>query len=99
MFLVVVDVGKKKAYWHFLQPDLQTDQSWRKKKSITIHVPVSNDLSDTPKFEEAILAAKRTMRLLHPESVHDSIAAHRKRVQDTDPRFDLLVTAVNGKVE
>ena len=81
VFLVVVDVSKKKGWYHFVQPDLQTDLSWRKnKKHVTVYLPVGNDIIDTPKFREAIERAKQMMRLLHPESIQDAVAAQKRRV-------------------
>jgi hypothetical protein len=95
VFLVVVDVNKNKGWYHFLQPGLEKDQSWRKQKSVTIYLPASNDLTDTLKLRQAIEGAKRMMRLLHPESVQDAVEAHKSRVRAIDPRFDVKVSLIN----
>jgi hypothetical protein len=95
VFLVVVDVNRKKGWYHFLQPDLETDRSWRKQKSVTIRLPASNDLAHRTKLLEDIVSAKRMMRLLHPESIQDTIAAHKRRIRTLDPRFDVAVSLVN----
>jgi hypothetical protein len=95
VFLVVVDVTKKRGWFHFLQPDLETDRSWRKQKSVTIHLPAENDLADTAKLRQAVENAKRMMRLLHPESIQDAVAAKKRRVLAIDPRFDVRVSLVD----
>lgn len=95
VFLVVVDVNAKKGWYHFLQPGLERDQSWRKQDSVTIYLPTKNDLTDKDNFRRAIEGAKRTMRLLHPESIHDAATAHKARMVEADPRFDVKVSLVN----
>lgn len=95
VFLVVVDVNKKRGWYHFLQPGLETDQSWRKQKSVTIYLAASNDLADTPTLRQAVESAKQIMRLLHPESIQDAVAAHKRRIRTIDPRFDVRVSLVN----
>jgi len=57
VFLVVVDVNAKRGWYHFLQPGLEADQSWRKQKSVTIYLPASNDLADTPKLRRAVTSS------------------------------------------
>ncbi len=95
VFLVVVNVNAKKGWYHFLQPGLERDQSWRKQDSVTIYLPISNDLADKVNFRRAIEGAKRTMRLLHPESIRDAATAHKERMVETDTRFDVKVSLVN----
>ena len=97
VFLVVVDVNKKRGWYHFIQPALELNQTWRKQKSLTIYLPASNDLADTTALRENIESAKRMMRQLHPESIHDAITAHKERLRSIDPRFDVTVSLVNDK--
>ena len=96
VFIVVVDVNAKKGWYHFIQPSLELDQSWRKQESVTIYLPASNDLTDTVKLRSSIEGAKRVMRLLHPESIQDAVAAHKERIQAIDPRFGVSVSLVNN---
>jgi Domain of unknown function (DUF4365) len=95
VFLVVADVNKKKAWNHFLQPGLDADQSWRQQKSATVYLSANNDFSDSAKLRQAVESAKQMMRLLHPESIQDAVAAHKRRVCAIDPRFDVRVSLVN----
>jgi hypothetical protein len=92
VFLVVVDVTTKKGWWLFLQSELEADQSWRqktgKKPCTTVHLPISNDISETTSLSSAVEEAKKWMRLHHPESIHDAVVAHKERIARIDPRFD-----------
>lgn len=95
VFLFVVDINKKKGWWLFLQPVLDSDQSWKRKRNITVSLPAVNDIADTAKLRKAIEEAKRWMRLRHPLSIHDSVVAHKERIIAADPRFDVNVSLVN----
>jgi hypothetical protein len=97
VFLVVVDVNEKKGWWLFLQPVLEADPTWRKQDSITVSLPLANDLTDTVEFHHAVEAAKKWMRLHHPESIHESVIAHKLRITGTDSRFDVNVSLVNDQ--
>ncbi len=97
VFLVVVDVSRQKGWWVFLQPILEADQTWRGQSSITIKVPIVNDVTATASFRKAVEEAKKWMRLHHPESIHESVVAHKERITGTDPRFDVNVSLVNDQ--
>ena len=95
VFLIVVDVNAKKGWYHFLQPGLEIDQGWRNQDTVTVYPSVSNDLTDMVKFRQDIEGAKRTMRLLHPEAIQDTVAAQKDRIRAIDPRFDVRVSVLN----
>lgn len=97
VFLVVVDVGQQKGWWVFLQPVLDADEAWRNQDSITIRLPADNQITETAQFRKAVEEAKKWMRLHHPESIHESVIAHKERVKRTDPRFDVAVSLVDDK--
>lgn len=97
VFLVVVDVNQKAGWWLFLQPALEENQLWRKQGSITLRLPTSNVITNTADFRAAVEGAKKWMRLHHPESIQDSVTAHKQRIIRTDPRFDVRVSLVNDK--
>lgn len=61
VFLVVVDVNKKKGWFQFLQPGLAKDRSWRKQKTVTVYLPAEHDLTDSGKLRHAVETAKRLM--------------------------------------
>lgn len=89
VFLVVVDVTKKKAWWAFIQGALSRTGGWRRQNTVTIRLPLANEVSHTRKFRAAIESAKRAMRLNHPTSIHDAVAAHEDRIRALDHRFDV----------
>jgi len=97
VFLVVVDVNQKKGWWLFLQPMLELDQTWRKKGSISLSLSAATDIADTGSLHEAVDKAKKWMRQHHPESIHDSVVAHKERISHGDPRFDVAVSLVNDQ--
>jgi hypothetical protein len=97
VFLIVVDVNKKKGWWLFLQPVLEADQTWRKQNSITVRLPESNNITNTASVRKAVEDAKKWMRLHHPESIHEAVVAHKERIVGTDPRFGVSVSLVNDK--
>ena len=97
VLLVVVNVDKKKGWWLFLQPVLEADQAWRKQDSVTVRLPNANDVTNTTRLRAEIGDAKKWMRLHHPASIHESVAAHKERIIRTDPRFDVQVSLVDDK--
>ena len=97
VFLVLIDVTRKKGWWLFLQPVLEADESWRKKDSIAILLPITNAVADTAGFRQSVENAKKWMRLHHPESIHETVVAHKERILRIDPRFDVAVSLVNDK--
>jgi len=97
VFLVVVDVNQKKGWWMFLQPALDATPIWRRRGSTTVRLPADNNMMSTALFRTAIDDAKKWMRLHHPVSIHEAVAAHKERITRIDPRFDVAVSLVNDK--
>lgn len=99
VFIVVVDVGKQQAWWKFLQPILQSDQSWRRKKSLTIRISLEHSLNDIDAFREAIVEAKKWMNRNNPESIRDAVLHHNNELMARDPRFDVEVSLRNDRTD
>ena len=97
VFLVVVDINQKTAWWLFLQPELQANQNWRHKKSLSVRLPFENELTDSKRFEDAVFAAKKWLRLQHAASIEESVLAHKQKLKSADPRFDVRVSLKNEK--
>lgn len=97
VFLILVDVNKKIGWWTFLQPLLRDDQKWRKQKSITLRLPTANSITEISQLQVAIVEANKWMRVNHPQSIHESIVAHKQRITRTDPRFAVEVSLANEK--
>lgn len=98
VFLVVVDVTSKKGYWLFLQEFLDELDGWRKRKSVAIRIPVQNELSNSVTLHTEVTRAKKWLRLRHPESIHDAIAARAEQIRKRDDRFDVEITATGKSV-
>ena len=100
-FLVVVDVKNKLGYWLFLQSygvDRLHGKLWRQRKTITIRIPVENDLHDIRRFRNAVEAAKQRMTELHPGAIGGSIEAETRRLEGIDPRFSVEIRASGRSV-
>lgn len=97
VFLVVVDAEKRVGFWQFLQRTLLADRSWRKKKSVAVHVPVSNPITDTDALRLAVEKANAYMRTVHPGAIRDAIMGARERLERLDPRFRVQIRATEDK--
>ena len=62
VFLVVVDVSIKRGWWLFLQAALDEDQSWRGRNSVTLSLPVSNDIFDKDLMRKGVEFAKKWIK-------------------------------------
>lgn len=97
MFLVVIDVRRRKGYWLFLQRCLLSDtfsaKSWRNKRTLTLQLPARNDLTDQHALRREIDEACRFMAELHPASISGAIHAQKRRIESLDPRFHVEVNA------
>lgn len=100
VFLVVVDVTKKVAYWVFVQAYLR-DQvksaAWRKKGSVLVRIPTENKLTDTDSLRKAVEEARDYMAALHPAALKNSLAAQRRRIESLDPRFAVSIDIINNQ--
>jgi hypothetical protein len=100
VFLVVVDVGSKQGYWVFLQEHALTHlrrKDWRRRKSVTVHLPRSNTLRAHQRLRTAVEAADRFMAELRPSSIESAVKATRLRHESLDPRFSIGITVTDGQ--
>lgn len=100
VFLVLVDVNQKVGYWLFVEAYLLDDlqgKKWRKKDTVAIRVPTTNQLTDTNSLRSAVEAANQYMNALHPTAVRTAIKAHQLRLESLDPRFGVQVDVVNER--
>jgi hypothetical protein len=93
VFLIVVDTTNELAWYIHVQPLLESDQSWRKQKSVGVRLPVENLLSETSKLRTAVVHAKRWLRARNPASLREAITAQAERIRAIDPRFTLSVAS------
>jgi hypothetical protein len=98
VFLVVVDVTKKKGWWLFLQRVLAEDLTWDRESSITLNIPVENEIGKTSVFQKQVEEAKNWLRVTHPLSVQEAVFAQKRRIAIADPRFNVEVSLENDEV-
>jgi len=101
VFLIAVDLAKRRSYWCFLQAYFLDDhrgalQPGRSKT--TVHVPLANCLDDSDEFKAAIEKAHRYMCALHPAALETALAAEKKKLEALDPRFHIEVEARPGGI-
>jgi hypothetical protein len=58
VFLVLIDVTRGKGWFEFLQPRLDADQQWRKRTTVTVRLPASNDVANAVQLQLAVENAK-----------------------------------------
>jgi hypothetical protein len=96
LFLVVVDVKRRTAYWLFTQQYLLEDikvKGWRRKKKFLVRLPVANEIKDAARFIEAIRSARTYMAALQPAAIEVAIAAKKLSLESIDPRFEIQIAA------
>lgn len=98
VFLVLIDVKTKCGWWLFLQPYLRNDQSWRKRQSVLVRIPLSNRIDNTNALTDAIQQANKTMRGMHPTAIQDAVAFAKEDMERLDPRLEVSVDVKDGKV-
>ncbi len=96
VFLVLIDVPSRRGYWLFTQAyalDQLQKKDWRRQKTITLHLPVENQLANTERLRQAVEQAIARMAELRPAAISGAIIAEQKRMQSLDPRFTVHVDA------
>jgi len=96
VFLVVVDVDRKRAWWIFIQEYLASDTKWRRLKQATIHLPLSNDLASIGPFKAEVQRAKEWLRKQSAYTLKDALAIERERIRAKDPRCDVDISVIDG---
>jgi hypothetical protein len=96
IFLIVADVTRSQAYYLFLQKYILNDLApagWQKQRTITVHVPITNDLSKIEEFEKAAIEARKYMNGARPGGISPAIAAEKQRLENIDPRIEVAIKA------
>ncbi|MEX2112161.1 MAG: DUF4365 domain-containing protein, partial [Pirellulales bacterium] len=92
VFLVLCLNSTERLYYVFVQPFLEQKQGWREQKSVAIHLPIANELSDLVSFELSVAEAKEWMRRKRPTSLKDAHDAAVERLKNIEPRCDYKVS-------
>jgi hypothetical protein len=89
VFLIVVDVLSKKAYYLFLQKYLNEEilnMGWRNQKNVLIHISQSNEINDLQSLKKTIIDADKYMKAL---SLPASIKQQKEFFSQLDSRFEM----------
>lgn len=99
VFLVAVDVNTREACFEFVQRtiDPQKLKAPGKGRAVSFRVRKSNRLNDTAKLKQEVQLAWEYMREKYPGSVAAAADYRRRALKQLDPRFDYVVTVVDGK--
>lgn len=101
VFLIVIDVRAKRGYYIFVQEWSKKliNSAWRNQDYITLTIPVKNSITDIEKFKSAIFESENYMRDLWPSSIDSAIDYEKKRLEDLDPRFGILISHNEGQTK
>ena len=100
VFVVLVDVENRKAYWLFAQRYLTAPkirQSLRKQKTLTLPFGLDQEWSNLPAMEIIFRDAEKFVRDLHPGTVRAAVEQRAAGLHALDKRFDVAVSYVEGK--
>jgi hypothetical protein len=93
VFLIVVDVPQKRAYWLFLQGyAAHLPAGWREQTTVSVQIPLTNRLDHTAAFVAAVQSGEIWVSV---RQVPASLQAERERMEKLDPRFRVEITATD----
>lgn len=98
IFIVAIDVKNKRGYYIFIQQwSKRLKAELLEQKKIVIKISLDNSLNKTDNFREEIVHADEYMRELWPSSIPAAINYEKKRLENIDPRFDVIISHDDGK--
>lgn len=98
VFLVLVDVTRKSSWFVFLQPILAANEEWRQRGSLTVYVPLTNELklANADSLLSEVAKAREWLRRRNPFAVQDAIAVEKDRIRLIEPRCDVSISHIDG---
>ncbi|MFW6122002.1 MAG: DUF4365 domain-containing protein [Petrotogales bacterium] len=102
IFLVVVDVKKKKGYWLFVQEWVSKElkpRNWKEQNKIDIKIPVTNSLSDVQKLRRGVSRAESYMRELWPSSIPAAVQHEKESLEELDHRIQVDISYRRERIE
>ena len=100
VFLGLVDVKQRKAYWLFAQQYLREHAGAARldsQNTLTVVFNVEDCFSNQPRFTEAVKAAEHYMRDLYPGSPVAAVQQRQQALQKLDPRIAVAVSVQGGR--
>jgi hypothetical protein len=93
VFVVVVDITKERGWWLFIQEYMDNvSDGWRKQETFSVSIPIENSISNREKFEQAIEAAYKYVRI-RGATASERLKFDAERLEELDPRFNVKTTA------
>jgi hypothetical protein len=102
VFIALVDVTQRKAYWLFAQRYLRENAGAARldsKNTFGVTFDVADCFSDHPRFTEAVKAAEHYLRNLYPGAPVAAVEQRRQALQKLDPKIGVNVSVQAGVCE
>ncbi len=99
VFLVLVDVTHRKAYWCFTQQFARKfvdPQRLKTNEKISVPFAESDCLDDLPRFRDAVQSAVDYMKDLYPGSIPAAIESRKAKLREIDPRVNVSIDVTGG---
>lgn len=100
VFIIVVDVVSRMAYWLFIQEYLKEkiiNKHWRSQKSVTLSISAQNTIENIEVFKDKIVEANNYIKELWPSSLLASAKKETEYFKSLDPRFkDISINIKNN---
>ena len=99
VFIALVDVTQRKAYWLFAQRYLRENAGAARldsKNTFSVTFDVADCFSDHPRFTEAVKAAEHYLRNLYPGTPVAAVEQRRQALQKLDPKIGVNVSVQAG---
>jgi len=96
IYLILVNVEKKIGYWLFFQKYIKesiNESVLNKQKTITLKIPVKNEIRKIEEFLNEINQAHKYIKDLFPSSPGPAIAKQLSDWNKLDPRFKVVINA------
>lgn len=96
VFLVVVDINTERGYWKFLQQFAAEEIAQDKllnQKSVTIPIPITQNLEDLSAFRIAIRNADQWLSNRWPGTPQAAVNELKRQLEAKDPRIEVDVKA------
>lgn len=100
IYVIVVDIINKKAYWLFVQKYLKEsilNKAWRNQKDVSVYINLENVINNLEDFRKTIIEANNYMKELWPSSIRASAKKEKEYLQNLDPRFSIKSISVDDK--
>ena len=100
VFLFLVNVTKRDAYWFFAQKFLKEKvpvKTLAEQNSLTIHFSSEDNLFNITKFKCLLPESEKFVRDLHPGSIQAAVQKRKEEWESLDPRCSVSIAFKDGK--